>query len=183
MKMQKVLGFMRRLLTEGPLFIYYAVFGRIYHTRTLRNKAASCPHFSVRHLLLRLSGIQIGRDARIQYGVLIHGVGRRPSAVSIGARAAIGPYVTFITSSYPGNSLLGKHPQLQSAITPFSPIVVEEDVWIGAHATILPGVRLGRGCIVGAGSVVTRDVPSFAVTFGVPARIARQLDPMEKGME
>jgi acetyltransferase-like isoleucine patch superfamily enzyme len=47
-------------------------------------------------------------------------------------------------------------------------------VWIGAHATILPGVRLGRGCVVGAGAVVTKDVPPMTVVVGVPAQVARE---------
>jgi len=48
--------------------------------------------------------------------------------------------------------------------------VVEDDVWIGAKAVILPGVRVGKGAIVGAGAVVTRDVPPYAIFAGVPAR-------------
>jgi len=52
-------------------------------------------------------------------------------------------------------------------------IVIEDDVWIGAHATVLPGVRLGRGCVVGANACVTRDVPPFAIVCGVPAVIKR----------
>ncbi|WP_309025292.1 DapH/DapD/GlmU-related protein [Pelagicoccus sp. SDUM812002] len=50
-----------------------------------------------------------------------------------------------------------------------SPIVVEDDVWIGAGAILLPGVRIGRGAIVAAGAVVTKDVPAFARVGGVPA--------------
>ena len=52
--------------------------------------------------------------------------------------------------------------------------MLERDVWIGANATILPGVRLGSGCIVGAGAVVTQDVPSRAIALGVPARVTRE---------
>jgi acetyltransferase-like isoleucine patch superfamily enzyme len=48
--------------------------------------------------------------------------------------------------------------------------VIEDDVWVGAGAVILPGVTIGRGAIVGAGAVVTRDVPPFAIVAGVPAR-------------
>jgi acetyltransferase-like isoleucine patch superfamily enzyme len=50
-------------------------------------------------------------------------------------------------------------------------IVIEDDVWVGAHATVLPGVRLGRGSVVGANACVTRDVPPFAIVCGVPAVI------------
>lgn len=50
---------------------------------------------------------------------------------------------------------------------------IGNDVWIGAHVVILPGVAIGNGCVVGAGSVVTKDVPDRAVVAGVPARVIR----------
>jgi acetyltransferase-like isoleucine patch superfamily enzyme len=56
------------------------------------------------------------------------------------------------------------------------PVVIEDDAWIAASATILRGVRIGQGAIVGAGAVVTRDVPSMAVVAGNPARVVRRLD-------
>lgn len=49
-------------------------------------------------------------------------------------------------------------------------VIIEDDVWIGNNAMILPGVKIGRGAVIGAGAVVTRDVPSYAVYGGVPAR-------------
>jgi acetyltransferase-like isoleucine patch superfamily enzyme len=56
-------------------------------------------------------------------------------------------------------------------------VVIEDDVWIGAKASILPGVRIGRGAIVGTGAVVNKDVPPFTVVAGVPAKIVKELDP------
>jgi acetyltransferase-like isoleucine patch superfamily enzyme len=50
------------------------------------------------------------------------------------------------------------------------PIVIDEDVWIGANATVLPGVRIGRHAVVAAGAVVAHDVPPYTVVGGVPAR-------------
>jgi galactoside O-acetyltransferase len=51
------------------------------------------------------------------------------------------------------------------------PIVVGDDVWIGANATVLRGITIGRGAVVGANSVVTRDVAPFSIVGGVPARV------------
>jgi maltose O-acetyltransferase len=55
-------------------------------------------------------------------------------------------------------------------------ITIEKDVWIGAQAVILPGVTVGEGAVVGAGAVVTKDVPPFAIIGGAPARIIRMRD-------
>lgn len=52
-----------------------------------------------------------------------------------------------------------------------APISIEEDVWIGAHCVILPGVTIGRGAIVGAGSVVNKSIPEFEIWAGIPAKI------------
>lgn len=57
-----------------------------------------------------------------------------------------------------------------------APIVIEDDVWIGFNSIILKGVTIGRGAVVGAGSVVTKDVPPFAVVVGNPARVVRQME-------
>ena len=59
------------------------------------------------------------------------------------------------------------------------PITVQDNVWVGFNAVILPGVTLGQGCIVGCNTVVSKDVPPYAVVVGNPARIVRFLDPNE----
>jgi acetyltransferase-like isoleucine patch superfamily enzyme len=56
-----------------------------------------------------------------------------------------------------------------------APIVIDDDVWIGGNAVILPGVHIGRHSVVGAGSVVTKDVPPYTVVAGNPARVLRQI--------
>jgi acetyltransferase-like isoleucine patch superfamily enzyme len=53
-------------------------------------------------------------------------------------------------------------------------IVIEDDCWIGAQATVLDGVTLGQGCVIGAGSVVTRSIPPYSVAVGSPARVIRK---------
>ncbi len=56
-----------------------------------------------------------------------------------------------------------------------APIVIEDDVWIGGHVIILKGVTIGQAAVIGAGSVVTRDIPAFTVWAGNPARFIKQL--------
>lgn len=58
-------------------------------------------------------------------------------------------------------------------------IIIGEDCWIGAGCILLPGIKIGRGCVVGAGSVVTKDIPDYAVVAGVPARIIATKFSME----
>lgn len=57
-----------------------------------------------------------------------------------------------------------------------APIVIEENVWIGTRAIILKGVHIGSGAVVGAGAVVTHDVPSAALVAGVPAKVIRETE-------
>jgi acetyltransferase-like isoleucine patch superfamily enzyme len=53
------------------------------------------------------------------------------------------------------------------------PTKIGKDVWIGANAVILGGVTIGNGCVIGAGSVVTKDLPPYSVAMGVPAKVVR----------
>lgn len=57
--------------------------------------------------------------------------------------------------------------------TDSEPVKIESDVWIGRNAVIMPGIRIGKGAVVGAGAVVTKDVPAYAIVGGVPAKIIK----------
>ena len=80
----------------------------------------------------------------------------------------VGPNATFTNDPYPRSKV---YPEK------FGRTVVKRGASIGANATILPGITLGEGCLVGAGAVVTKDVPPGAVVVGNPARVVRSLDP------
>lgn len=69
------------------------------------------------------------------------------------------------------------HDEYDRQILTCRPVLICEGAWIGAGATILPGVRVGKHAIVGAMSVVTKDVPDYAVVVGSPARVVKTLDP------
>lgn len=64
-------------------------------------------------------------------------------------------------------------PMCQQGFSEVRPVVIENDVWIGGRVTILPGVRVGTGAVLGAGSVVTKDVPPFAIVAGNPAVVKK----------
>ena len=89
--------------------------------------------------------------------------------ITIGNDVFIGPKVNLITINHDPN------PENRSA-TYGRPIVIEDKAWIGINSTILPGVRIGYGAIVGAGSVVTKDVPPMTVVAGNPARFIKGIE-------
>ena len=92
--------------------------------------------------------------------------------VTIGARTLIGPNVSLYSGTHPEDPVLRNGtngPELGK------PIVIGEDVWIGGNVIILPGINIGRGAVIGAGSVVTRDVPDLWIVGGNPARLLRKV--------
>lgn len=109
--------------------------------------------------------ISIGDGTFINYGVSISA----HELVSIGERCQIGQYTIIQDNDY--------HDLVDKGELPLSrPVVVEDRVWLGARVIVLRGVRIGHDAVVGAGSVVTRDVPPWTVVAGVPARVVRQIE-------
>lgn len=129
-----------------------------------------------------LPGARIGRDCNICDHVFIENdvvVGDSVTikcgvqlwdGVRIGDRVFIGPNVTFTNDRFPRSK---QYPET------FLQTIVEDDASIGANATILPGIQIGRGAMVGAGAVVTRNVPPFATVVGNPATIIGYQDNVE----
>ena len=109
--------------------------------------------------------LEIGEDTYIGEMSNIRAVGQS----RIGKRCLIAQGVTIVGSNYraePGRPIQG-----QGWRTDKLGMEIGDDVWIGAGAAVMAGVRIGDGCIIGANSVVTRDIPAFSIATGVPARI------------
>ncbi len=104
------------------------------------------------------------------------------AAVSIGKRCLFGPAVQIITAKHPLRASDRRTPvedvALGSAVwrTMSAPIVVGDDVWLGSGVIVLPGVSIGDRSTVGAGSVVTDDIPPDSLALGAPAKVVRRLD-------
>ena len=86
--------------------------------------------------------------------------------------AMIGPNVNIISANHDFND--------RHNIYLYKKVTIKNCAWIGANATILPGVTIGEYAVIGAGSVVTRDVPDYALAVGNPARIVKMLDPSKQ---
>lgn len=101
----------------------------------------------------------IGRDAELDGGI------------AIGNNVMMGPCVKMFVRNHDFSRT--DIPMNMQGFSPARPIVIGDDVWIGANVIILPGVSIGTGCIIGAGSVVTKSIPDYSVAAGNPARIIK----------
>lgn len=130
------------------------------------------PGYKLRLSLLHSCGYKIGDKVMIGEDLIIGEAGNDfEDKLFIGDRVAIGPRVTLIHDSAPNRSRLREvYPGYRGNI------VIQDDAWIGAGSIILPGVTIGEGSVVGAGAVVTKDVPPYTVVVGVPARPIQRID-------
>lgn len=135
---------------------------------------------SIRVWAMRKLGLNIGRDVYIgPWLTMTVGYADKNIKVNLGDRVSFGPNVTLILATHPNDSKLRsyiKYPPRQ--------ITIGEDSWLGANVTVMPNVTIGKCCIIGAGAVVTRDVPDYAIMAGVPAKQIGTVDKKKlEGME
>jgi Acetyltransferase (isoleucine patch superfamily) len=90
--------------------------------------------------------------------------------IHIGKAVGLGPGVTVLTSVHTDQDLL--RPVISNTLE-FGEVIIGDGSDIGVNAIILPGIKINEGCIIGAGSVVTHDIPAYSVAAGNPARILR----------
>jgi len=107
--------------------------------------------------------LSIGDNVAINNDVWINASGN----VRIGNNVIIGPRVIIHSANHKYDD---PHTPIQKQGHIFEKVMIEDDVWIGAGAIILPGVQIGKGAVIAAGSVVTKDVLPYTVVAGVPAR-------------
>jgi maltose O-acetyltransferase len=91
--------------------------------------------------------------------------------VTIGSRTLFGPNVQIYTATHPLN-----YRERATGLEYAKPITIGEDVWVGGSVVICPGVTIGDRCVIGAGSVVTKDIPAGVFAAGNPCKVIRELD-------
>lgn len=107
--------------------------------------------------------IHVGNDVSFAAYVHIWGAG----GLTIGNRVMIGSHsaITTVTHDYNAEAMWN------TIVT--KPILIEDDVWIGTHVVVLPGITIGRGAVIAAGCIVTKDVPAGAIVAGVPGALVK----------
>lgn len=175
------------MLRKIKLFFYYSIISRLPHSRY--SKGLNWIRLFYIHKVLAISkggkhfifepkvyigdgqNVIIGENCQINENVFLQGV-------QIGDNVMIAANVSIISNMH-------KHdrtdiPMIMQGKIKHKTVVIGNDVWIGRNAIILPGIRIGDGAIVGAGAVVTKNVPEYCIVAGVPARIIKKRNIDEK---
>ena len=113
------------------------------------------------------SNIHLGERVFFNFNCVVLDV----CSVRIGDFTLFGPAVQIYTATHPMEASLRRRQELGK------PVEIGADVWVGGGAIILPGVRIGSQAVIGAGSVVTRDVPEHTFAAGNPCRVVRRISP------
>lgn len=113
------------------------------------------------------TNIKIGEKVFFNFNCVVLDV----MPVIIGSRTLFGPNVQLYTAAHPMN-----HKERASGLEFAKPITIGEDVWLGGSVVVCPGVTIGDRAVIGAGSVVTKDIPSDVFAAGNPCRVIRHLE-------
>mgnify|MGYP000980896475 CR=1 FL=1 len=109
--------------------------------------------------------LEIGNNSSIGINSVIQ------NGVIIGENVMMGPYCYIYTTNHEFSSI--DIPMIKQGYQECNPVIIGNDVWIGSRVTILPGVKIGNGVVIGASAVVTKNVPDYAIVAGNPAKIIK----------
>jgi len=132
--------------------------------RLLFKELKSFPLIYPNVILTHTYELRVGKSFSINSGALIDARG----GVTIGDSVMVGPYAVIVSSDHDFKQI-NKPMSSQNHI--LKPVVIGNDVWIGTHAVIKAGVKIGKGAVISAGAVVTRDVDDYQIVGGVPAKV------------
>jgi len=167
------------ILSKINLILYYGIAKQLPSSEAKVSFGAK----NLRYILCKGIFQQIGKDVNIEKGVFFGGgsdiiIGNRSGIgkhaniqgpLTIGDDVMMGPDVIIYTKNHAFEDT--SIPMIEQGTTEPKPVVIEDDVWIGARVIILPGVTISRGAVIGAGAVVTKNVASYNIVGGVPAKV------------
>ena len=148
---------------------------RAIRKKLLKLLVKQVPIYQLRAAILRFCGYTVGKDVYIGEDLIIIDETYDWGMVYIGDRVAISPRVTLVVSSRPNFSRITPYVPVKHG-----PIVIERDAWLGTNVVILPDVTIGEGAVVGANSVVTRNVKAYTIVGGSPAKFIRAISINDK---
>jgi acetyltransferase-like isoleucine patch superfamily enzyme len=169
-KSMKRLGyaFYYLVISRLPHSRFSIVFNRIrvwYLCRVLRVMEPGEMTYCEHHVFIGGPGrVKFGRSCQINENTFIE-------TAEIGNFVMIAPNVAILSSMHNHDRL--DIPMILQGATIGRKVIIEDDVWLGRNVLVMPGIRIGKGSIVAAGAVVTRDVPEYKIVGGVPARIIK----------
>ncbi len=117
--------------------------------------------------------ISIGEGTSLNHGAYLMDGG----GITIGNHCYIGPFCGMYTATHPLDPQT-RNQNFENA----RPIVIEDNCWLGGNVLILPGVTIGEGSVIGAGSVVTKDIPPHSLAMGSPCRVKRELTEKDRAI-
>lgn len=136
--------------------------GAVEHHRRRFAATGSRVTFDPTTSVLSYEQIEVGRNVSIGAGAYFYG------PIKVGNDVMFGPYV-HVQAGYHRVDLIGATIR-ESGGAPLAPIVIEDDVWIAARVTVMKGVTIGQGSVIGTESLVLHDIPPYVIAFGSPCR-------------
>ena len=172
----------QKIIKSTALIIYYSI-GTKFPTGPAPTSRFG---YRLKQFLLKFIVAECGEDILVKHGCYFgtgNGlkIGDRSQlgqnakidpTVTIGKDVLMGPDVIILTTRHAFED--PDTPINQQGVLPIAPVIIGDDVWIGARVVILPGVEIGKGAIIGAGSIVTKNVPPYTIVGGNPAKAIRK---------
>lgn len=148
-----------------------------FYKRMLKLLTRFMPGYQIRRSLLKAAGYSIGEDVYIGEDLIIIDELEEVGYLNVGNRVAIAERVTLILSSRPNFSRIAPFMP-----TSHGPVTIEDDAWLGTGSIVMPNTTIGRGAVIGANALVTKDIPPFTVAVGTPAKPVRKLEIPDMGV-
>ncbi|TMU84149.1 CatB-related O-acetyltransferase [Bacillus sp. BHET2] len=144
-----------------------------YNTQLINKEGSEARWVGPYTVIANPENIRVGRNTYINGGYLLAG---KTSRISIGESCLISYNVHLRTDMH---KFLDKEIEIINQGDLEKNIVIGNDVWIGFGVQVMPGVKIGNGAVIGAGSIVTKDIPDYAVVAGVPAKVIKYRETRE----